>query len=186
MIRKLTAAIGFVALAAAAALPAQAGTIAYEVAADPSAVHAYVTTYHLNGGFDDGSAFNLLFDAGRYTNVSLDWSSLSGIQPGWLALDGAIEPQPALPADGLLQLLATTPIQEHDGTFRVAFDWIGAGLPGAQSFELIDQAGNLAFSGTTTAYVAPGPNPVPEPAPALLLAGGAVLLLRQVRRRPRA
>ena len=184
MIRKFLAGIGFFMLAAGAALPAQAGTIAYEVSATPSASQSYVYTYHLAGQFGEGGSLNLLFDAAHVANVSLDWSSLSGIQPDWLVFDGAIEPLPALPADGLLQLLALANIHETDGTFKVAFDWSGAGLPGAQPFELIDSAGNLALAGITTGYTPPDPNGVPEPGTVLLLAGGALVLLRHARRRP--
>lgn len=184
MIRNLFAGLGFFMLACSAALPAQATTIAYEVNAAAPASQSYVYTYHLTGQFLAGSAVNLLFDATNFANVSVDSGSLSGIQLDWLVLDGAIEPLPALPADGLLQLLALADIQEAGGTFRVAFDWSGAGSPGAQAFELIDSLGNPSLSAVTTAYAPPDPNAVPEPGTLLLFPAGALILLRRTRRRP--
>jgi hypothetical protein len=184
MVRNLIAGISFFMFAGSAAMPAQATTIAYEVSAVPSASQSYVYTYHLSGQFGDGDTLNLLFDAAHFANVSLDWSSLAGVKPDWLALDGAVEPLPLLPADGLLQLLALAEIHETDGTFRIAFDWSGAGLPGAQPFELIDSAGNLFLTGVTTGFTPTDPNEVPEPGTVLLLAGGAIVLLRHARRRP--
>lgn len=182
--RKLIAGIGFFILASVAALPARAATIKYELNATPTDPLPYSYTYHLGGQFDAASMVNLLFGAGLYTNVSLDWSSLSGLGANWMALDGAIEPNAGVPADGILQLFALADTNEADATFRVGFDWSGPGRPGAQAFELIDSFGNLALTGTTTEFMPPVPGQVPEPATALLLMGGAGLLLGHLRRRP--
>lgn len=182
--RRLMVVLCLFMLATGATLPAQAAVMTYQVEATAPDTQSHTYTYRLSGEFDAGSMLNLLFGAGSYANVSLDWSSLSGLNAGWLPLDGAIEPLPGLPADGILQLLALSPIHESGASFRVDFDWTGTGLPGAQAFELIDSMGNLAQTGTTTLFVPTDPGQVPEPGTALLMLGGALFLVRHARRRP--
>jgi len=73
----------------------------------------------------------------------------------------AIQPDPALPADGLFDVVALVDSPLLGGPFTATFIWPGNGTPGPQSFEIFDEQLQVIESGTTT--------PVPEPATGLLL-----------------
>ncbi len=85
-----------------------------------------------------------------------------------------VQPEPLLHFDGYydaLTLGSGIPVGQSVGGFSVAFDWLGAGVPGPQPFDIVDpDTFATLHTGTTT----------PEPAGLLLLAS---LLL--VRRPPR-
>lgn len=76
----------------------------------------------------------IYFDLGVFANLNLP------VAPGgWDAL--VIQPDPALPDDGFYDALALGPaIAPGDqlGGFSVQFDYLGAGTPGSQFFEIVN------------------------------------------------
>lgn len=94
--------------------------------------------------------FTIWFDLGLYENLQIisspiDWDGI------------AIEPDPLLPDDGFVDWLAfSLPISENSSLagFSVSFDWLGAGTPGQQFFEIIDPLSfSVIESGVTSAVV---------------------------------
>jgi len=115
----------------------------------------------------------IYFDVTLFENLAVTESP-----PGWDSL--VIQPDSGLPADGLFDSLATLGRLAPAGTqsgFRVAFDFLGTGTPGAQPFEIVEPATfDVLDSGQTTA--------IPEPSLAwLLVAGAFALVLRRTHRR---
>jgi hypothetical protein len=78
----------------------------------------------------------------------------------------AIQPDPALPADGLFDVVALVDAPSPGGPFTATFIWPGNGTPGPQSFEIFDEQLQVTESGVTTL--------VPEPATAALLLAGLI------------
>jgi len=122
-----------------------------------------------------GSALEELtiyFDATLFENLAV-----TGSPVGWDSL--VVQPDLSLPDDGFFDSLSTlgglAPAGSQSG-FRVAFDFLGTGTPGAQPFEIVDPITFAVLdSGQTTA--------VPEPGSAwLLVVAAAALGLRRARR----
>lgn len=104
---------------------------------------------------------------------------------GWDAL--AIDPDSGIPADGFYDVLNLGGLLSDGETvtgFSVGFTFLGAGTPGAQSFDLIySRDFSVAYSGRTAAIAAPGQ--VPEPTSlglALIALGGVVVAKRHLKR----
>ncbi|MBQ5946805.1 hypothetical protein [Massilia sp. ST3] len=120
--------------------------------------------------------FTLFFAVPDYANLSvhaspLDWSSI------------AVSPDPALPADGFFDALAlSSPLANGASLsgFVVEYDFLGAGKPGVQSFDIVDPLSFATISSgrTAPAVVTPPPTGVPAPGTLALLAIGAILLTR--------
>ncbi|PVV07633.1 MAG: hypothetical protein B6D77_13350 [gamma proteobacterium symbiont of Ctena orbiculata] len=118
--------------------------------------------------------FTIWFDLGLYDNLlisaspSLDWDGL------------AIQPDPLLPDDGFADWLtfgAAINPGEMLGGFRVEFDWLGSGTPGAQFFEIIDPENFTASSsGLTQITQTATSTSVPEPGTWALMGVGLLLL----------
>lgn len=130
-------------------------------------------TYHLGGTFAPFFGFNLIYDYGNYTDVSV----ISPLGPEWF--QSITAPAPAAALDGLLTYMALTSIADASAVFEVEFNWTGIGTPGSQPIELFDDAFNIIESSRTTALVAS----VPEPSTLALMFAG-LLLPRFFRRRP--
>jgi len=132
--------------------------------------------YQLSGSVGSFESVNLLYSPMSYSHLDLKaaldssrWSSL------------LIEPDPALPADGILSLTAVAPQGASEQTnFVLEFIWLGNGTPGAQPFELLDDSFNVIASGSTVPFGAPA---IPEPASLPLLVGALGWLAWQGRRR---
>lgn len=131
---------------------------------------------------NDGSpaqitGFTIYFAETLFTNLLL-----SGSPATWDTL--LIQPDTGLPAAGFLDSFA---INDADaigaggslGGFRVQFDYLGATVPTALSFDINDRAFNVVFSGTSQVTV------VPEPG-SLLLGSLALLGLAATTRRQRS
>jgi PEP-CTERM motif-containing protein len=166
-IARLAAALGLLALAS----QASATLITYDVTNVSGATWRYdysVTNDTLVQPIDE---FSVYFDLGLFENLQ----SL-GAPAGW---DGLIaQPDPLLPDNGFIDLLALSGgigVGETLGGFSVQFDWLGAGTPASQLFDVINAA-DFSFidSGVTTrAVVTPPPTgttSVPEPSSLALLA----------------
>lgn len=122
--------------------------------------------------------FTIFFGYGLYQDLAVtsplaDWDEL------------VTEPQLILGVqqDGLydaLSLLGGIAPGATAGGFSVSFDWLGAGAPGTQSYEVIDpQSFQVLAAGQTT----PAGTVVPEPGTVLLLGVGLVIGMVTVRRR---
>ena len=103
--------------------------------------------------------------------------SLAASPAGWDPL--VIQPDPALPADGYLDVIdlgGTVPAGALVAGFSVTFTSLTAGSPGPQRFELYDSSSfNLRGTGLTAA-LGSTTTPVPEPEVIVLLLGGLLAL----------
>lgn len=101
--------------------------------------------------------FTIFFDVGLYESLSSPAAPAT-----WDPL--VIQPDPGLPDDGFYDALALgAPIGlgETLGGFSVVFDWLGAGTPGEQSFDIVDPFtfATLASGVTTPASSSSVPTP---------------------------
>jgi hypothetical protein len=140
----------------------------------------YTYTVSNLGLCDNGPAdieqFTIWFDQGLYRNLLV--TAASRLPDGWNAITWP--PEPLIGDDGAFDAVAVDSSfgiaagQSVTG-FSVAFDWLGAGTPPAQSYDIIDPATfRILESGTT----------IPEPAALPLLTFGACLAHRWRRRNP--
>ncbi len=132
--------------------------------------------------------FTIYFDPALYIN--LDVTGFSALN--W---DGfASAPGDNLPDDDFVDWCATGPDCFEDiagidvgqmlSGFSVEFDWLGAGDPGRQFFEIVNPEPFDITSSGLTRLLDGNPPTVPEPAPTVLLGIGLLALLRrQVRGR---
>lgn len=122
--------------------------------------------------------FTIFFDPAMYSNLVV-----LAAPAGWDAL--AIEPDPGIPADGFFDALALgagiDPGNSLTG-FSVSFDFLGAGSPGSQRFEIVDPDTFVTIdAGMTVALNDPSPGQIPEPG-GFALFGLAFALLTASRR----
>lgn len=119
------------------------------------------------------SEFTIWFDRDTQRNLAL--ATANPVAGLWNEL--AVQPDLFIPADGYYDALTTMggiSAGNHVSGFAVAFDWLGAGVPGAQRFDVVDPVNfTIRESGWT----------VPEPGTALLM---SVMLLVPGRRFRRA
>lgn len=126
------------------------------------------------------TGFTIYFALGLYSDLAVDSANSD-----WDMF--VSQPDPALPADGFFDALASTSPASLGDPFVVSFVWSGVGTPGSQSFEIYtlrDQAGNpinleTVESGRTASSV------VPEPGTLFLLGTGLLGLIAVTGRRRR-
>lgn len=133
----------------------------------------YDYTITVPAGDPSVDEFTIFFGPTLYSNLAVAATPL-----GWDSL--VIQPDVGIPANGFFDALAlvfgiTTGISQ--GGFAVSFDYLGAGNPGAQRFEIVDP---YTFSTLQTGFTfaaTPPTSTVPEPnALALMLLALALLL----------
>jgi len=109
--------------------------------------------------------FSIYFDLNLYENLAITGSSV-----GWDPL--ILQPDTSLPDDGIADWFtqsASIAIGETLSGFSVRFDWLGAGIPSSQLFEVVDPLTfNVLSDGLTVSQIAS----VPEPGSLSLLALG--------------
>jgi hypothetical protein len=128
--------------------------------------------------FEVDQGFSIYFDPALYANlqdpleVNADWDVI------------AVQPDPALPADGFFDALALSPGASLSDPFAIAFVWLGSPgtTPGPQPLTVnqFSASGELSIleTGRTTRNGVPAPPALP-----LLAIGGAALALRHRRQR---
>lgn len=89
-----------------------------------------------------------------------------------------IQPDPMIPDAGFLDAFVldaadALALGQSQSGFRVSFDWLGAGLPQALYFEIVDEDFNVLASGDSQVSVAQA---VPEPGSLALAALGLAAL----------
>jgi len=118
----------------------------------------------------DIEEFSIYFDLGLYDSLSLvtapaDWDPI------------VFDPDPLLPDDGLYDVLAlVSGIASGDmlSGFSIQFDFLGAGAPGAQFFEVLDP---FTFAVLDSGYTQLVVASVPEPGILLLMSVGLIGLI---------
>jgi hypothetical protein len=130
---------------------ASAASVFYS--AYPQGGERWLYEYYVgNGGLAAVREVTVYFDMASYANLAVP-----ATPPGWDTL--VVEPDAGLPDDGFFDALALGDGIAPGGfaVFVVAFDYLGAGTPGPQRFDVVDPAtfATLA-SGVTTAIPLPG------------------------------
>lgn len=126
----------------------------------------WVFDYAITGPLVEFESVNLLF-------ASRDFSPALAVLTSDISISTTVTAPVASPAaDG--QVLATAMVPLPGNAFAamsVQFVWTGAGLPGAQSFEVLDDQFNVLSTGTTMMAAA-----VPEASTVAMLFAGMILL----------
>jgi hypothetical protein len=117
--------------------------------------------------------FTIWFDQRYYSNLVI--ASGAGLGLTWDQI--VWQPNPSAASNGAFDALATglaILTGESVGGFSVKFDWNGQGVPGSQSYEIINPT---TFDTTDTGYTIL----VPEPATLLLLGLGVIAVMKRKR-----
>lgn len=172
----LPRAAAFVALWAASALASASVTYtATDLADTVPGQNLWRYTYTVSAPLPFLYSANLLFSPLLYADLAV-YGSSAGLSPL------VVQPDAFLPADGQLTLTATSgiPVGTNE-TVELDFTWLGSGVPGSQSYEVLDDTFNVVGPSPQQTQLA-GSVPVPEPTSLGLLAL-AVGLLPHLRRR---
>jgi hypothetical protein len=176
------------ALAAALLLcgQAMAATISIQYTVTPLGgnLYRYVYTISNNGSLGSGvnvQFFDIYFDASLYQSGSLHIVSPPSIQAQWSEL--VFSPISGVPAAyDVLSLSGGIPTGSSVSGFAVEFRWLGAGVPGAQPFEVFDPVTFLSLQKGTTTPPASVPAASPESLSVLALALGIAGAIQAKRR----
>lgn len=163
-----------------AATAAQAVGVSYlatDLADTTPGQDLWAIDYTVSGPLANFESINLLFSPDLYGEIG---SAVSG-NPSALEVAPPVQPDAGNVLDGFVGITA---LADHAagpiGIVNVSFVWLGAGRPGAQTFEILDTSFNVVGTAQTVAGV------VPEPAAAwLMVAGLAAVGTRAARRRAR-
>lgn len=172
----LPRAAAFVALWAASALASASVTYtATDLADTVPGQNLWRYTYTVSAPLPPLYSVNLLFSPLLYADLAV-FGSTTGLSPL------VLPPDAFLPADGQLTLTATSgiPVGANE-TVELDFTWLGLGVPGSQSYEVLDDGFNVVGTSPQQTQLA-GSVPVSEPTSLGLLAL-AVGLLPHLRRR---
>ncbi|MGR8932360.1 MAG: hypothetical protein ACU836_17160 [Gammaproteobacteria bacterium] len=84
----------------------------------------------------------------------------------------AIQPDPLLPADGLLDAISLASVPALPEVFNIDFIWRGSGTPGSQPFEVFNDNFDIIASGRTVPL---GITHIPEPGIIWLMLAGLLM-----------
>jgi hypothetical protein len=174
MKRQIFAAVIFVFFLTATGFSVPKTEISYQVSDLGSGCWQYtydVTNISLTAPIEE---FTLWFDFGLYKNLAIQTPDPPA--SNWSEI--VIQPEPVLQDDGYYDALALDVgigVGQTVSGFSVSFDWLGAGEPGSQFYEIIDPA---TFKTIDSGWT------IPEPATILLLGLGGTIL-RRIHRRGR-
>lgn len=102
--------------------------------------YSYTYAIENNGSLAEGASiteFQLLFDPMQYDELSLNFSNNGAFSADWVSQ--FLTSAPGIPASFDIYTLGNgIPVGERISGFSVAFTWLGAGLPGAQEFQIYD------------------------------------------------
>lgn len=136
--------------------------------------------YTISGPVDAFGSMNLLFSPSSYASL------MSQTLDATLSLLD-VQPDAGASADGIVYISPLNGLLAADATaLSVEFVWLGelGSTPGAQTFEVVDGAGNPAGTGETAVQ---STSAVPEPSTLLLTASGLLALaVRHKRGKPAA
>ena len=158
-----------------------ATTIRYEAIdlADTSIGDLWQYRYQISDHiFLANEGFSILFDEALYIDLEDPVLPPNG---DWLTF--SLPPDPLLPNPGRYDGLALVDIASLVDFFTINFNWLGAGSPGSQPFEIysVDANGNIADD-VETGLTIPMQISLPEPDSLALLASGLLgLALRRTR-----
>ncbi|MFH1420204.1 MAG: PEP-CTERM sorting domain-containing protein [Planctomycetota bacterium] len=116
--------------------------------------------------------FTIWFEFGSMSNLAI--TTPDPPANGWDEL--VVQPEPLISEDGFYDTLTlgdAIMVGETVGGFSVSFDWIGPGIPGPQTFDIVDP---ISFATLHTGQT------VPEPGTALLF---SMAILAIYARRPK-
>lgn len=126
----------------------------------------WVFDYAISGPLAAFESVNLLYAASDFS------ASLSVLTSDLSISTTVTAPVASPPADGQVLATAVVPLAGNAyAAMSVQFVWTGAGLPGAQGFEVLDDQYNVLSTGMTTLAAA-----VPEVSSAAMLFAGMILL----------
>ncbi|MDN5935585.1 MAG: PEP-CTERM sorting domain-containing protein [Nitrosospira sp.] len=149
-------------------------TVTYTAADLPDSVPGadrWQFTYHAAGSLNPFEGFDVLFDPSDFAVLSVD-----ATPPGWLTY--TLEPDLLFVADGVFSATIDG-FGMLPADFVVSFDWLAAGTPGSQLYEVFDDSFNVIAEQTT---VPDSVNPIPEPG-SLMLIGSGLAAVAMIRRR---
>lgn len=160
-------------LAATAAIMARADVVSVEYQLADLGSGRWEYTYDVSNVslFTPIAEFTIWFDFDRYADLVIETDDPPASE--WDEL--VVQPEPLLQDDGFYDALTLSTgidVGQHVGGFAVSFDWLDAGAPGSQRFDVIDPATfETLYSGVTT----------PEPTSGAL---GLLCLAIKRRRKP--
>ena len=173
---RLAGLLGLVVLCACTSI-ARADNVSVSYTAQQVSGTTWQYQYTLSGTMSQGDDLAIFFPLGTTASLK-DASSTNNDFTTFV-----LQPDPALPADGEVDLTAVVMNPDLLQNFSVLFTYSGAGAPAGQNFTLFDGNYNVLATGTTAAATPPAATP--EPGSLVLAATGALAMFEGVRRRIR-
>jgi hypothetical protein len=168
--KRIVLAVGLLALMCGFASDARASSLGYSVISLGGDNYRYVYSVTNDGSLGSGVAlrlFDVFFDPTLYDEASLAVSTPAALGAEWDQIFLASAPGVSAAYDSLATAGGIADGDTVSG-FAVDFRWLGAGVPGAQAYQIFDPGSfELLGEGVT----------VPEPAALSLLASGLGALL---------
>lgn len=172
---KIAVGVIFVCLFATSVFGTPMTEIQYEIADLGAGRWQYIYDVYNIDLTEEIEEFTIWFDYDLYDNLTVTTGILEPPSSSWNEI--VVQREPVLKDDGYYDAVSVTSnpgisIGTAVSDFSVSFDWLGAGDPGSQFYEIV-------VPGTSPVEVIDSGWTVPEPVTLLLLAIGGVTLLRR-------